>query len=251
MKLEKLCDWLWAQFSDYACDDYSNNGLQVEGAQEVTKVAFAVDACLETFEQAARQGAQLLFCHHGLSWGEGFKRLTGMDAVRFRSLFNANLSLFAMHLPLDAHQTIGNNAVLAQRMGCKPTATFCKYHGMDIGCVCKFDAPVPLAGLYDKACQTISGTARLTDNTNGLSKGIAFVSGGGDFAIDMCREAGADCLVTGEFLHQRWHSARELGVSVITAGHYDTENTGVRALMAKLAQELPLQTTFIEAPTGL
>lgn len=251
MKLDRLCDWLWAQFSDYACEDYSNNGLQVEGAQEVEKVAFAVDACQATFELAAAQGAQLLFCHHGLSWGDGFKRLTGMDATRFRTLFNANLSLFAMHLPLDAHHVIGNNAVLAQRMGYPVTSTFCKYHGLDIGCVCRFDAPIPLEALHAKARQTISATASLTDNTNGAATGLAFVSGGGDFAIEMCREAGADCLITGEFLHQRWHNAREQGISVITAGHYDTENTGVQALMAKLAQELPVKTTFIDAPTGL
>ena len=193
----------------------------------------------------------MLVVHHGLSWGDGFKRLTGVDAARFRALFASNLSLFAMHLPLDAHKEIGNNAVLAQRMGCKVTRTFCKCRGVEIGTICKFEAPVSLTELLSKARWQISSTAKLTDNSQGVANGVAFVSGGGDFAIEMCKEAGADCLVTGEFMHQRWHAAHELGVSVISAGHYDTENTGVRALMAKVKAELPLETAFIEAPTGL
>ncbi len=251
MKLNELCNWLQEIFADYSCEDYSNNGLQVEGTSDVRKVAFAVDACLDTIVKAGMQGADMLVVHHGLSWGDGFKRLTGVDAARFRALFASNLSLFAMHLPLDAHQEIGNNAVLAQRMGCKVTRTFCKCRGVEIGTVCKFEAPVPLTELLSKARWHISSTAKLTDNSQGVANGVAFVSGGGDFAIEMCKDAGADCLVTGEFMHQRWHAAHELGVSVISAGHYDTENTGVRALMAKVKAELPLETVFIEAPTGL
>ena len=251
MKLNELCDWLWGLFGDYKCEDYSNNGLQVEGASEVKRIAFAVDACLETIVKASIQGADMLFVHHGLSWGDGFKRLNGMDAARFRALFASNLSLFAMHLPLDAHKEIGNNAVLAQRLGLTVTGTFCNYHGIDIGMVCKLKTPVPLAGLLNRARCHISTTAKMTDNTQGVTSGVAFVSGGGDFAIDMCREAGADCLVTGEFMHQRWHNAHEQGVSVLATGHYDSENTGVKALMAKVKAELPLETLFIEAPTGL
>ena len=251
MKLNELCDWLWGVFGDCKCEDESNNGLQVEGSADVKRIAFAVDACMETIEKAAAQGADMLFVHHGLSWGSGFKRFTGMDAARFRALFTSNLSLFAMHLPLDAHKEIGNNAVLAKRLGLTVTSTFCKYHGMDIGMVCKLDAPLPLDKLLDRARSNISADSKLTDNTQGVAHGVAFVSGGGDFAIDMCREAGADCLVTGEFMHQRWHNAQEQGVSIIATGHYDSENTGVKALMAKVQAELPLETLFIEAPTGL
>ena len=123
---------------------------------------------LETFTKAAEQGADMLFVHHGLSWGNGFKRFVGADAARFRALFASNLSLFAMHLPLDAHKEIGNNAVLAQRLGLTVTSTFCRYHGMDIGMVCKLDAPVPLVDLLGKVRATISPDAKLTDNTQGL-----------------------------------------------------------------------------------
>ena len=151
MKLNELCDWLWGVFADYTCEDYSNNGLQVEGAAEVKRIAFAVDACLETFTKAAEQGADMLFVHHGLSWGNGFKRFVGADAARFRALFASNLSLFAMHLPLDAHKEIGNNAVLAQRLGLTVTSTFCRYHGMDIGMVCTVTTPGPVTTVLKRS----------------------------------------------------------------------------------------------------
>ena len=251
MKLNELCDWLWGVFDGYTCEDESNNGLQVEGAAEVKRIAFAVDASLETIEKAAAQNADMLFVHHGLSWGNGFQRLTGADAARFRALFNSNLSLFAMHLPLDAHKEIGNNAVLAKRLGLTVTSPFYKYHGLDIGFFCKLDAPMPLADLMEKARSKVSADAKLTDNTHGMTHGVALVSGGGDFAMEKCREVGADCLLTGEFRHKFWHYAKEQGVSIIATGHYDSENTGVKALMAKVQAELPLETVFIEAPTGL
>ena len=134
MELKKLCDWLDVVFKDYKCEkDMSNNGVQVAGTQEVKRIAFAVDACLDTIEKAAAGGADMLFVHHGLSWKDGFKRLTGKNAERFRALFQSNLSLYALHLPLDAHEEIGNNAVLANWLNLKAPKRFYDYHGMDIG----------------------------------------------------------------------------------------------------------------------
>ena len=49
--------------------DKSLNGLQVDGPVEVSRVAAATDAALQTFELARRGGAQLLLVHHGLFWG--------------------------------------------------------------------------------------------------------------------------------------------------------------------------------------
>ena len=116
--LREICDFLDSLFCGCRFeDDASNNGLQVEGAPEVRTVAFAVDACRATIERAIDAGAGMLVVHHGLSWGGGLRRITGIDAVRIGLCMKDGLSLYAMHLPLDAHPEIGNNAVLAARMG--------------------------------------------------------------------------------------------------------------------------------------
>ena len=251
MELKKICDWLDDVFKDYKCEkDMSNNGVQVAGTPEVKRIAFAVDACLETIEKAAEGGADMLFVHHGLSWKEGFKRLTGNKAERFRKLFQSNLSLYALHLPLDSHEELGNNAVLAKWLNLNVTKRFYDYHGIDIGMLCKLDAPMLSSELLERVRCRVSPDAKLIDNSGGVINCIALIAGGGDFDFDIIRNAGADCLVTGEVRHKWWHDAQEANVSLISAGHYATEVTGVQALMAKVSAELQLETFFIDAPTG-
>ena len=65
--------------------DSSQNGLQVEGPEKVTKVVFAVDSCRAALKQAVVAGAQLLVVHHGLFWSEPL-RLVGPIFQRVRTL---------------------------------------------------------------------------------------------------------------------------------------------------------------------
>ena len=120
------------KLGDFA-GDVSNNGLQVEGADEVTKIAYGVDASLAMAIQADRAGAEFIFVHHGLSWGGEPRRFTGVTGGRFRELFQRNLSLYAVHLPLDAHELLGHNACLCRISGVRNVEKFCPYHDMMIG----------------------------------------------------------------------------------------------------------------------
>lgn len=85
MKLDELSTYLddYLRINDF--DDVSKNGLQVEGPEEVTKVAFAVDGCQASFEQAVTENAQLLVVHHGLFWDEPL-RMVGPHFRRVRTL---------------------------------------------------------------------------------------------------------------------------------------------------------------------
>src|ERR1044072_7260491 len=88
-------------------------GLQVVGADEVSKLACGVSSSRELFERAGAAGAQFVLVHHGLFWRNEpllvDRRLKG----RLEALFAANLTLAAYHLALDAHPELGNNALLA------------------------------------------------------------------------------------------------------------------------------------------
>ena len=116
MKRDDLVKWLDNYLNISAFEDKSLNGLQVEGADEVTKIAFAVDSSLRTFEQAAEIGADMLIVHHGLFWGSPLA-VTGMHKKRIKYLLEKDISLYAVHLPLDAHQEVGNNWGLARILG--------------------------------------------------------------------------------------------------------------------------------------
>lgn len=67
---DKIVAFLDEYLSINSFPDKSRNGLQVEGKEEVEKIAFAVDACMDTFVKARALGADMLIVHHGLIWGE-------------------------------------------------------------------------------------------------------------------------------------------------------------------------------------
>ena len=136
MKLERIVDWLDRVLDVKSFSDVSNNGVQIarEG-DEVTKVAFGVDASVRTVKAAAAAGAQLLVVHHGISWGGGIQRLTGATYNVVKAAMDANVALYAVHLPLDANHAYGNNYELARYLGLKNLKPAFVYHGETIGVV--------------------------------------------------------------------------------------------------------------------
>src|SRR4051794_18816189 len=86
-----------------AYPDFGPMGMQVEGADEVTKIACGVSASLALFERAVEQDAQLLIVHHGLIWDGDSRQIDGPMRRRLQALFDADLTLAAYHLALDAH----------------------------------------------------------------------------------------------------------------------------------------------------
>ena len=97
--------------------DYGPMGLQVVGADEVTTVACGVSASRELFEHTAAIGAELLVVHHGLFWDADPRIVDARMKERLSVLFDADITLAAYHLALDAHLEIGNNALLARELG--------------------------------------------------------------------------------------------------------------------------------------
>lgn len=252
MHLHDFCAHLETYFADLHFDDCSNNGLQVEASTEVTKVAFAVDACQATFQQATAVGAELLVVHHGLSWGSGVRRFKGCIGWRLAELFRNGVSLYACHLPFDAHPTLGNNAGLATMLGLQDPQPFFQYGGGSIGLYGGLATPTSLEALADILNRKLPTTCRLFPiEKQGLVNRVGIVSGGGADAIPECQELGLDCLVTGEMEHKFYHEARESGIAVIAGGHYATETVGVKLVMQRIQTDLGLECVFLDAPTGM
>ena len=119
MQLRKILDWIDRELEVGKFDDVSNNGLQVAGPDEVSKVAFAVDESLASVKAAAKCGAELLVVHHGISWGGGIRRLTGGVYNVVKAALEGGVAIAAYHLPLDANRKHGNNYELARFLGLK------------------------------------------------------------------------------------------------------------------------------------
>jgi dinuclear metal center YbgI/SA1388 family protein len=251
MKRDELIAYLDNYLRIKEIEDSSRNGLQVEGPDEVTKVAFATDACQATFEQAVAIGVQLLVVHHGLFWSEP-ARLVGPLFRRVRTLIEGDCGLYAAHLPLDLHPEVGNNAELARLLELRDTHTFGKYHGSEVGVGGTLDPPVPLDALVERLAQA-TGEPPLRVLAHGPEEAsqVGCISGGAAFLVDQVADAGFDTFITGEASHSHFHYAAEWGLNVIYGGHYATETLGVKALARHLAEKFSLETTFLAVPTGL
>ncbi|MCD6140932.1 MAG: Nif3-like dinuclear metal center hexameric protein, partial [Thermococcus sp.] len=103
---DEIVNFLDEYLNVLAFPDKSRNGLQVEGKEEVEKIAFAVDACMDTFIKARAFGADMLIVHHGLIWG-GIEYVRGLVQKRLKFLLENELNLYAAHLPLDLHPEVG------------------------------------------------------------------------------------------------------------------------------------------------
>ena len=235
--------------------DQSNNGLQFEGSPMVRKIAFGVDASASLFEKAAEQGADLVFTHHGISWGSSLKRITGINAARVGLLAKHSLSLYSAHLPLDANQILGHNALLAKMLELKGTRPFGEYSGSSIG----FRGELAKALTCEEIAKTLdrklvsTGTHKIFGNESGEIRRLAIISGGGCWPeiMDEMVAQDVECLVTGEVEHEAYNAIMEAKVRVIAMGHYRSETPGVIAVKEELERALGVPGIFIDLPTGM
>lgn len=251
MRRDELVAYLDEYLRVRSIEDNSQNGLQVEGPEEVFRVACAVDACQAVFEQAVAAGAQFLIVHHGLFW-EKPVRLVGPLFRRVQTLIAGACALYAVHLPLDMHPEVGNNAELARLLGLQDTAPFGEYHGSALGLGGTLAPAVPLNELVERLERAIGQPMlRVMACGPAQSARVGCISGGAAFLIDRVAQAGFDTFVTGEPSHSFHHYAAEYGLNVIFGGHYATETLGVRALARHLSDRFGLETIFLDVPTGL
>jgi dinuclear metal center YbgI/SA1388 family protein len=230
-------------------DDYCPNGLQVPGCELVETVASGVTAQVELFERARGEGAQLVLAHHGLFWGTGPGAIDAALARRLRLLFEADMSLLAYHLPLDAHREVGNNALLARALGGEQLEPFARHRGEPIGCLAELAGEgVPIAELLTRVRDATSREPLAFDYGPPVVKRIGIVTGAAADSFGDAIAAGADAFLTGEPAERVMAQAREASVHFIAAGHYATETFGVRALGELLAERFGVRHVFIDIP---
>jgi dinuclear metal center YbgI/SA1388 family protein len=221
--------------------EYGLPGLQVAGADEVTKLACGVSCSLELFEAAAAAGAQLLLVHHGLFWRNEpllvDRRLRG----RLEALFRADLSLTAYHLALDAHPELGNNAQLALALGVRREGEF-----REIGLGGRLEEPCGIEEFQERVLTAVQRYPTVFPHGPERIERVAIATGGAGYQLIDAAHEGYDLFLTGEPEEPSLHTARELGIHFVAAGHHATERLGVQALARRLAEEFDLEWEFLE-----
>jgi dinuclear metal center YbgI/SA1388 family protein len=229
-----------------AFSDAAINGLQVEGREELRKVATGVSACAALFREALAWGADAVAVHHGLLWKGMDLDIRLAHRERLKLLLANDLNLFAWHLPLDAHPELGNNAQIAKKLGLGDVQPFGEYHGTLIGMKGMLDAPV--ADLLGRVRALVGDPLIHVPGGPEVVRSVGIVSGGAQREFTQAPDAGLDAYVTGEISEYNVELAAELKCHFIAAGHYRTERFGIRALTEKINSDLKVEARFFDLP---
>jgi len=235
-----------------AFEDYGPNGLQVPGAEEVTRIATGVSAHRELIELAIEAGAQLLLVHHGLLWDFHPRRISRRQAARLKLLLTHDLGLAMYHLPLDAHPEVGNNALLAAGLGCVDAQPFGVHRGRAIGVAARFAGEgIAASELVDRVRALTAREPLVIAGGPELVRSIGIVSGAAASSVADAIDAGLDAFLTGEPAEHVMAEAHEGGVHFVAAGHYATETFGIRRLGELVAERFGVEHVFLDVPNPI
>ncbi len=226
--------------------DYCPNGLQVEGTASVTRLAAAVTADQAVLAAAVAWGADALLVHHGYFWRGEDATIRGMKRRRLATLLNADMSLLAYHLPLDAHPELGNNAQWGYRLGID------RHEPLDddpqgVGNIGELPAAESLASLASRVAAITGREPLLVGDAAITVSRVAWCTGAAQGYIDKAVAAGAELYISGEISEPTFHAAREQGIAYLAAGHHATERYGVQALAASVAETYGLEWRFFDS----
>ena len=241
-ELVQLCNQL---LQPQLFKDYCPNGLQVEGRSEVKKIVSGVTASRAFIEAAITEGADTLLVHHGLFWRGQDGSVTGWMKQRLALLLANDINLLAYHLPLDAHEQWGNNAMLGKHMGWH---TLDRFGDQRLGWL---GAPIDGVTTPDSLQTSLENKLGreaivvIPDVARPIKR-IAWCTGGAQSWFEAAIAAGADAFVTGEISEPQAHLAQETGVAFFACGHHATERYGAPAFASHVASELGLAHQLID-----
>ncbi len=245
-----LANWLDDTLQAARFKDYCPNGMQVEGRSEVGHIITGVTASEALLRAAVERGADAVLVHHGWMWRNEDRRVIGTRRTRMALTLKNDLNLYAYHLPLDAHPTLGNNAQLARVLGLAPAR---RDDGAPLTCgqdgliwLGHATGVQTLGQLGERVAQSL-GRQPLVVGDPDLPLGqIAWCTGGAQGMMGDAVDAGASAYITGEVSESTVHLARETGVGFIAAGHHATERYGVQALGQAVAEQFGIKVEFVD-----
>lgn len=243
MQLNELNTYLTQFLQPERFDDYCPNGLQVEGKPEVKKIVTGVTASMALLQHAQSVSADAILVHHGYFWRGEAQSITGIKMRRLKYLLTHDINMFAYHLPLDAHASIGNNVMLGDVLGLGISGWL---DDKSMIAWSELEQVKSLQTLADDISTTLNRPVQLIGDGNKSVRTVAWCTGAAQGYIAHAIASNIDVFISGEISEQTVHMVRESNTAYISAGHHATERYGIQALGDHLAEKFGLQHEFID-----
>lgn len=213
--------------------EFDNVGLLIGSENnEVKKAVVALDITDEVIDEAIENGAQLIISHHPVIFN-ALKNIPS-NSIVYRLIQN-NLNALCLHTNLDLSPEFGVNTCLAEAVGVK-NAEFVENECLYIGEIENELTNKEFAENVKAALKCDGLRYTMPDKK---VKKVAICSGSGGDLAPLAKENGADVLLTGEIKHHDILNANKLGIAIIDAGHFKTEDIVITPLTDKLSAEFP------------
>ena len=226
--------------------DFDNIGLLAGfPGREVTRILVTLDITDEVISEAVALGAELIVSHHPLIF-HPLKRVTEGDPVgrKVIRLIQNGMSAICLHTNLDAAEG-GVNDALMEALGVRVTGlldchgTHPDGQGYGIGRVGTLEAPMELDAFLARVKGRLSGNGlRYVPGGKPVQR-VACCGGSGGGELEKVAAAGCDTYVTADVKYDQFLLARDLGINLIDADHFCTENVVVPKLQALLRRQYP------------
>ena len=222
-------------------ESWDNVGLNCgHRDREVTKILVALDPFAHVCREAKEFGAELLVTHHALLWNPGF--ITDADPQGRNALFLIENGIAHINAHTNLDQAPGGvNDVLADTLGLENVQILNPVPG---------EVPYGLIRMGEVQPQSLEAFLS-TVKQNLRCDGLRYVDGGKPVhkvavgggscsgAMYEVAAAGCDTFVTSDIKYNGFWDAKELGLNLIDAGHFHTENPVIPVLAAKIAAAFP------------
>lgn len=208
-------------------EDWDNSGMLVGDMNaEVKKAAVVLDITHEEIKKAKANGADLIISHHPVIFNP-IKSVT-KGSVPYELVANS-INALCCHTPLDIADG-GTNDSLAKLLGINVTRADDPI--LRLGTV----EPTTAQELAGKIANTLNTKVRYADAGKKIKK-IAICTGAGCSLIEAAGEI--DAFITGDASHHNFLDCVQAGITLIAAGHYETEIIVVPVLVKKLQAQFP------------
>lgn len=220
--------------------EWDNSGLLVgEPLKEVEKIGVVLDITADAVKFASENGIDLIVSHHPVIFRPAKNFLDGNPAFM---LVKNGISAICAHTSLDIAKG-GVNDALAAALGFESVSDFAE---------CGETAMIRVAeieetdgeSLAKHAANKLSAGVRLANSGRRIRKVALCGGAGGDFIRDVA-SAGCDAYITGDISHHEFLDALEIGLTLIAAGHFETENPVVAVLAEKLKDNFGCEVEII------
>ena len=225
--------------------DFDNVGLLVGTADEqVEKCIVALDISDNVIDEAIHENAQLILSHHPMFFD--LKRVNdeSPEGVKIIKMLRSGISGFCQHTNLDSVQG-GVNDALAEKLGVRVEGQldgpFYSSDGQEYGMgrYGWLSSPVDFEDyLCDVKFALNAEGLRYHDAGKPVSK-VALCGGSGGEFVEKAFSLGCDTLVTADVKYHQFLSAKQLGLNLIDADHFSTENVVVPVLAQMLKSGFP------------